>query len=100
VSVVNVREVRVTVNQLLVTVPVRVRLSGRVSRPVRVLMMRIVRVQMLMLHRLMPVLVPVPFRQMEPDPSPHQNGRHSDAERHPVAQQQNRNQRPHKRSQR
>jgi hypothetical protein len=55
------------------------------SRIVRVLGMRVVRVEMLMLHRLVPVVVFVPLRPMQPDAQPHEKGRHPDAHRERVA---------------
>ena len=46
---------RVTVNQLLVTMRVQVWLAGRVGRTMRVLLMCVVRVQVFMLRRFVPM---------------------------------------------
>lgn len=59
VAVVTVGQVLVRVPAALVKMRVGVRLSGRRPGPVRVRMMKIVRVEMFVLHSLMLVLVPV-----------------------------------------
>jgi hypothetical protein len=60
--------------------------------------MRVVRVEMLVLHRFVPMLVLMPLRQMQPNTEPHKHPRHPKAHREPLAQDQNRNDRANKRS--
>ena len=86
----NVRVMRMSVDQFLVTVPMRVRFAGRVIRAVDMLMMLVVSVQVLVFHRLMPVLVFVPLSQMKPDAEAHEGSGNPDTNRQLVAQEQNR----------
>ena len=97
VPVVQVRVVRVRVCKMLVTMPVGVRLARRVIRSVCVLVVLVVGVQMFVLHRFVMVLVLVTLGQVEPDAKAHEHGGDSEANRHPVAQHQNSNQRPNER---
>src|SRR5450759_1896081 len=77
VPVVDVREVRMAVDQFIVMMPVQVWFAGRGGRVVDVLVMRVVRVEMLMPHRFVPMGVLVPFRQMQPDAQSHEHSRHA-----------------------
>ena len=72
---VQVRVMRMPMHQALVSVEVAVRLADRSIGPVAVLVVFIVHVPMLMLHRLMHMLVFVPFRQMKPKSDPHKDAR-------------------------
>lgn len=66
--VMQVRVVRVSVDHRRVPVPVAMRLAGRIVRPVRVLVMRVVGMAMFMLHRFMRVLMLMlmPLRKTQP----------------------------------
>ena len=68
VPVMNLRVVRVDVNLWLMPVGMRMRLAWRVAGGVWMLMMVVVRVEMLVLHRFVAVLMFVPLGQMKPDP--------------------------------
>ena len=74
VPVMDVRVVRVSVDKFFVPVPVRVRFARRIIRAVDVLLMLVVCVQVLMLHRLVPVFVSVKFSEMKPDAERHEHG--------------------------
>src|SRR5262245_6411771 len=71
-------------------VPVRVRLTWRVTRGVCVLMMRIVNMTMLVRHRLVYVLVLVALRHMEVQPEGHQSRREGEAGRDRFAERNDR----------
>ena len=58
---VNVRKVRMGVNQVLVPVPVGMRLSRRISWAMLVLMVLIMHMAVLMLHGLVPMHMLVPL---------------------------------------
>ena len=60
----DVRVVRVVVRHGLVPVRMRVRLAGWIARRVRVPVVRIVDIQVFVLHRLVMVLVLVPLGDM------------------------------------
>ena len=70
-AVVQIRIVRVSVPQWRVPMRVGVRLAGRIVRPVRVLVVRVMNVPMLVLERLMDVLVLVPLGEVQPDADAH-----------------------------
>jgi hypothetical protein len=78
VPVVQVRVVRVAVDQPRVAVPVRVRLARRVTGPMGVPVVRVVHVRVL-------VLVLVPLGQVEPDAQTHEPARDQEPERHRLA---------------
>ena len=65
VPVVQVRIVRVPVDQARVAVPMGVRLAGRRPGPVDMLVVRVVDVPVLMFKRLMLMLVFVPLDEVE-----------------------------------
>ena len=87
VTVMDVRVVRMCVNEFLVPVPVGVRFTLRVIRAVRVMVVFIVRVQMLVLHRFVMVIVFVTFGEVQPDAASHQNGGDTKLNRQLVAQE-------------
>jgi hypothetical protein len=73
VSVVNIRKVRVRVNQPLMTVSVVMRFPGGVDPPVDVVMVFVM--DMLVLHGLVDVLVLVMLRKMQPNAKSHEQAR-------------------------
>ena len=76
--VVYVRIVSVRVNELLVTMAMRMRsrVGHRwIARNMDVLMMLVVHMRMIMFHHLVPVLVLVPFADVQPDSDCHQRRR-------------------------
>ena len=78
VSMVQIRVVRMPVHQWCMTMPVRMRLAGRVGRRMIVLMVRIVTMAMLVLHRFMNVVMLVLLGQMKPEPEAHQAARNNE----------------------
>jgi hypothetical protein len=72
VAVMQVRVVRMSMGQRRMPVPMAVRLAGRVVRPMHVLMMRIVMVEVLVLRCRVRVLVLVTFGQVKPHARRHQ----------------------------
>ena len=66
VPMMEVRVVRMPVDQADVPMPMSVRLAGRVADAVRVLMVLVVPMPVFMFHRLVKVLVLVPLGQMQP----------------------------------
>lgn len=70
--VMRVGEMRVTVTQSRMAVPVGVRLPRIDSRLVRVLMVKVVPVAMAVFD-IMPVLMGMAFGQVQPDAKPHQS---------------------------
>ena len=66
VPMMEVRVVRMPVDQADVPMPMSVRLAWRVTVAVRVMMMLVVPMPVLMVHRLVNVLVLVPLGQMQP----------------------------------
>ena len=89
VPVVDVRIMRMRVDQLLVAMPVGMWFAGWVVRTVSVLVMLIVVVKMFVFHWFVPVQVFVALGQMQPDPRAHQRGRRANADCDLVAQQNN-----------
>jgi len=71
--VVQVREVGVAVPEWRVHVEVAVRLPGRSSRVVRVLVMLVVDVRVRVLDRLVVVLMLVPLGEVKPHADPHED---------------------------
>ena len=93
VPVMDVRIVRVRMNQRFVLVRTGVRGwigHRRVVRPVHVLMMLVVHVRVLVRHRLVAVLVLVTFGEMEPEADAHQRGRHDEGDTRPLPEDQER----------
>ena len=80
VTMMDVRVMRMRVNEFFVAMSVRVRLAGRVVRVVGVLMVLVMGVQMLMFHRLMLMDVLVAFGQVQPDAEYHQDGGDTEAD--------------------
>jgi len=89
VPVVDVRIMRMRVDQLLVTMPVGMWFAGRIVRAVSVLVMLIVVVKMFVFHWFVPVQVFMALGQMQPDPSAHQRGRCAKLDCELVAQEKN-----------
>jgi len=98
VPVMDVGVMRVRMNQWLMPMWVAVRLSERVRRGVGVLVMVVMRVQMLMLHGFVVMLVVVTVGEIQPQAQRHKNGGDSEADGDFVAQKQNRDGRANKRS--
>ena len=90
VPMVDVGVVRVRMNHWLVPVRVAVRLVRRFGGVVDVLVMFVVGMKMVVLHRLMAMLVLVPFRQVKPHTSTHENGGDAEADCEFVVQKQKR----------
>jgi len=65
-SVMKVGIMGVTVGERLVAVPMAVRFARRVVRPMRVLMVLVMRMPVFMLDRLVAMLMLVAFGQMQP----------------------------------
>lgn len=76
-----VRIVRMGVNEFLMAMPMTVRFARRIVAVVAVLMMFIVEMQMFVLHWLVMVFVFVVFSQVKPYAEGHQNGRRENAKR-------------------
>ena len=89
VPVVDVRIMRMRVDQLLVAMPVGMWFAGWVVRTVSVLVMLIVGVKMFVFHWFVPVQVFVALGQMQPDPRAHQRGRHTNTDCELVPQEKN-----------
>ncbi len=89
VMVVDVRIMRMRVDQLLVTMPVRMGFARRIVRTVSVLVMDIVVVKMFVFHWFVSVQVFVALGQMQPDPNNHQRCRRANADCELVAQEKN-----------
>ena len=72
--VMQIRVMRVPVDQARVLVPMGVRLAWRIGRTMRVLMVLVVRMRMIVRGRLVDVLVFVCFGDVQPDTDCHQYG--------------------------
>ena len=81
VTMMDVRVIRMRVDEFFVAVPVRVRLAGRAMG---VLMVLVVGVQVLMFHQLMLMDVLVAFGQVQPDAESRQEGGDAEADGQPV----------------
>ena len=73
VAVMDVREMRMSVAQRRMDVPVRVGLSGWHAKQVLMSMMLIVDMRVLMLERLVDMLVAMPLGHVEPHAAGHQH---------------------------
>ena len=73
-TVVNIRKMRVAMPLRCVVVRVCVRLRACPRKIMFVLMVFVVNVFMRVIHRLMQVIVPVVFRQVQPHTQRHQRG--------------------------
>ena len=62
-AVMEIGMVRVPMHERLMPVPMRMRFAYRVVRPMRVLMVLVVRMPVFVLHRLMQMFMLVPIRQ-------------------------------------
>ena len=82
VPVVEVGKMGVTVSQLLVAVRVCVRFAGRIAVSMHMLVVFVVRVQVVMLHGLVMVLVLVVFREVQPYAGGHQEPGNDEPGRH------------------
>src|SRR5438034_4379814 len=71
--------------------PMRMRLAGGIVRPMRVLVMFVVRMKMVVLHSFVTMFVFMVLGQVQPDPRAHQPRRDEKAESDSVSQQHNRN---------
>lgn len=80
VPVVQVRVMSVAMNHRCVPMPVAVRLTRRDVRRMLMLVMAVMDMAMLMLERLVHMLMPVRFGQVQPNPDRHQDP--SDDKRH------------------
>ena len=87
VSVMNIRIMRVRVDQRLMPVRMRVRYPSRVTRAMRMLMVFVVRMKMLVFRRLVLVLVPVHFAQVQPHPRAHEHRRNPEPRRQAIPQE-------------
>ena len=93
VPMVKVGVVRVRVRQPGVSMPMAVRLSRRVARSMRVLMVFVVHMTMLVLHRVVHVEVSVTLRQMQPDTRRHQHAGDDQLPRDRLAEERQRHHR-------
>ena len=98
-AVMDVGKVRVTVLQLGVHVPVRVRLPRWLAAVMAVLVVLIMNVPMLVGHLLVPMLVLVALRQMKPNAEGHEGAGCNDLDRHSFPQQEHGDQPPEEWSQ-
>lgn len=92
--------VRVPMDEWLMPVPMTVGLADRDVRPMRVLMMLVMGMPVLMLHRFVPMLMLVAFRQVQPEANRHQTPRRQQPNRHRLIEQRQREQRANEGSQR
>ena len=99
-AVMDVGKVRVTVPQLGVDVPVRVRLPRWLAAVMAVLVVLIMHVSMLVGRLLVPMLVLVALRQMKPDAEGHEGTGRNDLDRHRFPQNEHGDQPPEEWSQR
>lgn len=86
VAVMNIREMWVRVCQILVSVGVRMRFSEWIIRSVSMSVMFVVRMEMVVLQRLVSMLVLVPFGQMQPDTGGHEHGGNEKSHAKQIAQ--------------
>ena len=96
VPVMNVRIMRVCVNQRFMPVRMCMRLAAGVARPVRMFMVRVVPVKMPVFRWLVLVFMLVPFGEVQPDARAHEPRRNHEPQREAVPQKQNRKGRTHK----
>jgi len=89
VPVVDVRIMRMGVDQFLVAMPVGMWFARWVVRTVGVLVILIVVVKMFVFHWFVPVQVFVALGQMRPDPNNHQRCSRANADCELVAQEKN-----------
>jgi hypothetical protein len=87
VLMVKIGKVRVPMNQGRMPVPVRMWLTRRSARIVSVLVMRVVRMPMLVLHRLVRVFMLVAFGQMHPKADRHEEARREQPARQRLIEQ-------------
>lgn len=80
VPVMDVGEMRVSVNDRLMLVRVRVRLVAVPFEPMHVLMVAVVTVHVIMLEKLVSVLVLMMLREVQPDAGPHEHGGHAEGD--------------------
>jgi hypothetical protein len=97
VSVMDVRHVSVTMPHGLVTVTMRMGLSGRIGGAMHVSMVFIVTVAMVVFQGLMEMLMLVVLGQVEPHPNHHQQKRRPEKERRHFVKEYNREQDAEKR---
>ena len=100
VPVMDVGKVRVTMPQLRVDVPMRVRLPRWLGAVMAVLVVLVMHVPMLVGHLLVPMLVLVALRQMKPDAESHEGTGCNDLDRHRFPQNEHGDQPPEEWSQR
>lgn len=100
VPVVQIGEMRMPVRYGLVTVNMRMRFTDRIVGTVVMLMMLVVAVAMGMFHRLMDMLVIVPFRQMQIEARAHEDRRDDELSRHGFAEKADRQDRANERCRR
>ena len=80
VAVVQIGIVPVGMRERVVTVDMRMRLSCRVARNMRMLVMFVMDVLMFVFNRLMGMVVFMPLRKMQPHTCGHQTGRNKEAQ--------------------
>lgn len=97
VPVMNVRIMRVRVGHCLMLMRVRVRFVGRFTGGVSMLVMFVVRVPMVVLPRLMPVLLLLSFRQVQPDPATQQQRRNAQSQAQGITEKRDGHRCAHKR---
>ena len=98
-AVMDVGKVRVTMPQVRVHVPVRVRLPRWLDTIMAVLVVLVMHVPMLVGHLLVPMLMLVAFRQMKPDAERHEGTGCNDLDRHRFPQNEHGDQPPEEWSQ-
>lgn len=100
VHMMHVGDVRMLVRQSLVTMPVCMRLSGRIVGAVYVLVVLVVHMLMLVRHRLVDMLVFMNFRHVQPYAHRHQGAGGSELNRDWFGEQQDRSYRAEERGSR
>ena len=99
-AMVNVGIVRMPVHHRRVPVPVAVRLAGRCTWIVSMLVVGVVAVAVLVLQRFMGVLVLMPLGEMQPEAERHKEARDHEVGRNGLAEQGDGEDRAHERRQR
>ncbi len=91
--VMKVGVVRVPMHERFMPVPMTVGFTDRDVRPMCVLMVIIMDMPVLVLHRFVPMLMLVAFRQVQPEANRHQAPRRQQPNRHRLIEQRQREQR-------
>ena len=99
-GVVHVGQMRMLVRQPFMLMPMGMRLSGRVARSVRVLVVEVVQVRMVVRHWLVHVFVFMNLRQVKPHAKPHQAAGDDQLQAYRLTEKHDRSDRAHERRRR